>query len=154
MIGNPAASSQESSSATRSTLRPATKDIRKPCGARIGRDGDEYIIYGKLTESGYEHQTVCHANAEYARDEDGEGFREVHGNTIEGSWSLLRSWLRPHRGVSQENLPCYQGFLKFIQNVRRRGQALLPSLLVTLFALPLSTRQHRMSHCQNENCWG
>src|SRR3954453_18464976 len=37
---------------------------------------------------------------EYARDEDGDGFCEVHVNTIEGFWSLLRSWLRPHRGLS------------------------------------------------------
>ncbi len=30
------------------------------------------------------------------RDDDGDGFHEVHVNTIEGFWSLLRSWLRPH----------------------------------------------------------
>ena len=29
---------------------------------------------------------------------------------MEGFWSLLRSWLRPHRGVSQERLPLYVGF--------------------------------------------
>jgi len=43
----------------------------------------------------------------YARDEDGDGFCEVHVNTIEGFWSLLRSWLRPHRGISQDKLPLY-----------------------------------------------
>ena len=37
----------------------------------------------------YEHQTVCHSNFEYARDEDGDGY-EVHVNTMEGFWSLLR----------------------------------------------------------------
>jgi transposase len=40
---------------------------------------------------------VCHSRGEYARDEDGDGFHEVHVNTMEGFWSLLRSWLRPHR---------------------------------------------------------
>lgn len=40
---------------------------------------------------------VCHAKGEYARDEDGDGFHSVHVNTMEGFWSLLRSWLRPHR---------------------------------------------------------
>jgi transposase-like protein len=30
---------------------------------------------------------------------------------MEGFWSLLRSWLRPHRGISQEKLPVYLGFL-------------------------------------------
>lgn len=48
---------------------------------------------------------VCHGRSEYARDEDGDGVYEVHVNTIEGFWSLLRSWLRPHRGISQEKLP-------------------------------------------------
>ena len=37
----------------------------------------------------------CYGCGEYARDEDGDGFYEVHVNTIEGFWSLLRSWLRP-----------------------------------------------------------
>jgi hypothetical protein len=32
--------------------------------------------------------------------EDGDGFCEVHVNTMEGFCSLLRSWLRPHRGIS------------------------------------------------------
>jgi len=62
-------------------------------------------IYYRLSEWGYQHQTVCHSKSEYARDEDGDGFHEIHVNTMEGVWSLLRSWLRPHRGVSQENLP-------------------------------------------------
>lgn len=69
---------------------------------------------------------------EYARDEDGDGFCEVHVNTIEGFWSLLRSWLRPHRGISQERLPIYLGFFEFVHNVRKRGKALLGSLLALL----------------------
>ena len=66
---------------------------------------DEYNIYVCLKEWGYEHKTVNHSQQEYARDEDGDGFYEVHVNTMEGFWSLLRSWLRPHRGISQELLP-------------------------------------------------
>ena len=91
---------------------------------------DEYDIYDRLDEWGYGHQTVCHARGEYARDDDGDGFCEVHVNTMEGFWSLLRSWLRPHRGVSQEKLPLYLGFFEFVHNVRRRGKALLGALLV------------------------
>ncbi len=93
---------------------------------------DEYNIYSRLETWGYGHKTVCHSAGEYARDEDGDGFCEVHVNTIEGFWSLLRSWLRPHRGISQEKLPLYLGFFEFIHNVRRRGKALLGSLLYTL----------------------
>ena len=95
---------------------------------------DEYDIYARLPEWGYAHRTVCHAAGEFARDEDGDGFCEVHVNTIEGFWSLLRSWLRPHRGISQEKLPLYLGFFEFIQNVRRRGKALLGSLIGLLVA--------------------
>jgi transposase-like protein len=68
---------------------------------------DEYNIYNRLEQWGFEHKTVNHSTGEYARDEDGDGFCEVHVNTMEGFWSLLRSWLRPHRGVSQEKLPLY-----------------------------------------------
>jgi transposase-like protein len=53
-------------------------------------------------------------------------------NAIEGFWSLLRSWLRPHRGISQELLPCYLDFFEFISNVRKRGKAVLGSLLTLL----------------------
>ena len=70
---------------------------------------DEYDIYSRLEEWGYGHETVCHAAGEYARDDDGDGFCEVHVNTLEGFWSLLRSWLRPHRGIPQESLPLYLG---------------------------------------------
>ena len=83
---------------------------------------------------GYGHKTVCHGRGEYARDEDGDGFCEVHVNTIEGFWSLLRSWLRPHRGISQEKLPLYLGFFQFVHNARRRGKALLGTLIAALVA--------------------
>jgi transposase len=69
---------------------------------------------------------------EHARDEDGDGFCEVHVNTLEGFWSLLRSWLRPHRGISQEKLPLYLAFFQFVHNARRRGRALLSSLVAAL----------------------
>ena len=63
---------------------------------------------------------------------DGDGFHEVHVNTMEGFWSLLRSWLRPHRGISQEKLPLYLGFFEFVHNVKKRGKALLGSLVQLL----------------------
>jgi transposase len=93
---------------------------------------DEYDIYSRLAEWGYGHKTVCHAAGEFARDEDGDGFCEVHVNTMEGFWSLLRSWLRPHRGISQEKLPFYLGFFEFVHNVRRRGKAVLGALIELL----------------------
>lgn len=93
---------------------------------------DEYNIYSRLEEWGYRHKTVNHGAGEYARDEDGDGFHEVHVNTMEGFWSLLRSWLRPHRGISQEKLPCYLAFFECLHNIRKRGQAALHALLAML----------------------
>jgi transposase-like protein len=113
------------------TIAPLIKAAIK-VGARIFTD--EYDIYSRVREWGYEHKTVCHSAGEYARDEDGDGFHEVHVNTIEGFWSLLRSWLRPHRGISQENLPLYLGFFEFVHNAKKRGKALLGSLLELLLA--------------------
>jgi len=93
---------------------------------------DEYNIYARLLEWGYSHKTVNHGQGEYARDDDGDGFYEVHVNTMEGFWSLLRSWLRPHRGISQAKLPLYLEFFEFVHNVRKRGKTLLPTLLECL----------------------
>lgn len=59
---------------------------------------DEYSIYYRLSGWGYGHQIVNHSQGEYARHVDGDGFHEVHVNTIEGLWSLLRFWLRLHCG--------------------------------------------------------
>ena len=108
------------------TIKPLIKATIAP-GTCIYTD--EYDIYGRLEQWGYAHASVCHSRGEYARDEDGDGFHEVHVNTMEGFWSLLRSWLRPHRGISQDHLPLYLGFFEFVHNVRRRGKALLGALL-------------------------
>jgi transposase-like protein len=111
------------------TIRPIIAETIE-LGAVVNTD--EYVIYDALPRWGYVRKSVCHSRGEYARDEDGDGFHEVHVNTMEGFWSLLRSWLRPHRGISQEKLPIYLGFFEFVHNVRRRGRALLGSLLDTL----------------------
>ena len=111
------------------TIRPII-EARVAKGARVHTD--EYDIYARLEAWGYRHKTVCHGRGEYARDEDGDGFCEVHVNTMEGVWSLLRSWLRPHRGIAQEKLPLYLGFFQFVHNARRRGKALLGELIATL----------------------
>jgi len=100
---------------------------------------DEYASYARLEAWGYRHKTVCHGRGEYARDEDGDGHCEVHVNTMEGFWSLLRSWLRPHRGISQAcgaaaRLPLHLGFFAFVHNARRRGKALLGALVAALVA--------------------
>jgi transposase-like protein len=113
------------------TIEPLLRSSIEP-GTQVYTD--EYEIYSRLPDWGYGHKTVCHSRGEYARDEDGDGFHEVHVNTIEGFWSLLRSWLRPHRGLSQEKLPLYLGFFQFVHNARQRGKGLLKPLLSALLA--------------------
>ena len=39
---------------------------------------DEYVIYYKLVAWSYGHKSVCYGAGEYAREEDGEDFYEVH----------------------------------------------------------------------------
>ena len=108
------------------TIEPLIKTVILP-GTLVYTD--EYNIYGKLDEWKYQHKTVNHGAGEFARDEDNDGFCEVHINTIEGFWSLLRSWLRPHRGISQEKLPLYLGVFEVVYNTKKRGKALLHSLI-------------------------
>ena len=86
------------------TIEPFIKDTIV-AGTRIYTD--EYSIYARLRTWGYEHKSANYGRGEFARDEDGDGFCEVHVHTMEGLWSLLRSWLRPHRGISQEKLPLW-----------------------------------------------
>ena len=63
------------------------------------------------------------------RDDDGDGSCEVHVNTMEGCWSSLSSWVRPHRGISQEKLPSDLGLFAFVHNVRKRGKTLVSALV-------------------------
>ncbi|GAB3439292.1 hypothetical protein GCM10027396_04540 [Insolitispirillum peregrinum] len=113
------------------TIKPVITQCIKP-GTSVFTDEDH--IYARLPDWGYHHKTVCHGRGEYARDEDGDGFHEVHVNTTEGFWSLLRSWSRPHRGISQEKLPINLAFFQFTHNARRRGKALLGALVGALVA--------------------
>lgn len=51
---------------------------------------------------------------------------------MEGFWSLLQSWLRPHRGISQAKLLLSLGFFEFVHTIRKRGKALLHVLIELL----------------------
>ena len=115
------------------TIEPLIKKAIAP-GTLIYTD--EYNIYGRLEAWGYVHAVVHHGQGEFARDDDQDGVGEVHVNTMEGFWSLLRSWLRPHRGISQEKLPLYLGFFQFVHNRRKRGKALLESLIKGILGTP------------------
>ena len=65
--------------------------------------------------------TVCHTPGKrvWARDDDGDGIREVHVNTIEGLWTGLRNFLRPFRGVSKIYLQQYLAVHEWAHNLKR-----------------------------------
>lgn len=76
---------------------------------------DEYASYNAIERA---HATVSHGNKEWARDDDGDGIREVHTNTTEGMWTGLRNFLRPFRGVSKWFLSGYVAIHEFHVNLK------------------------------------
>ena len=69
------------SNVKQATIAPILQKLVSP-GTLIYTD--EYSIYGRLTEWGYGHKSVNHGQGEYARDEDGDGFYEVHVTCVGG----------------------------------------------------------------------
>jgi transposase len=81
---------------------------------------DEWQGYNWVGGSGRRHQTVCHApgQREWARDDDGDGVREVHVNTIEGLWTRVRNFVRPFRGLNKEYLGEYLAVFEWMHNLK------------------------------------
>jgi hypothetical protein len=61
---------------------------------------DDWRGYQRVAETGCRRASVCHAAGEWARDDEGDGGREIHVNTMEGMWAGLRNSPRPFRGVN------------------------------------------------------
>jgi transposase-like protein len=77
-------------------------------GAGTRVNTDEWSGYLPLERKvGVEHKTVKHGAGEHARDEDGDGVREVHSNGGEGENLGLRNFLRVFRGVHKRLLHLY-----------------------------------------------
>lgn len=74
---------------------------------------DEYDSYNWLKRI---RHTVCHSQNEWARDDDGDGIREVYVNTNEGGWTGLRNFLRPFCGVHKKYLSGYVAIHEFSVN--------------------------------------
>jgi transposase-like protein len=87
---------------------------------------DEWQGYNHLNRP---HHTVCHALKEWARDDDGDGLREVHINTVEGMWTLVRNFLRLFRGVHKKFLACYLAICEFQINLKRITPAFMAALV-------------------------
>ena len=88
---------------------------------------DEYDSYNKLKRV---RHTVCHSKNEWARDDDGDGIREVHVNSNEGGWTGLRNFLRPFRGVNKVYLNQYTAIFQVGHNSKRLTPALLRAMML------------------------
>jgi hypothetical protein len=98
---------------------------------------DEWRAYGRVAELGRGHATVNHGAGEWARDDDGDGVREVHVNTMEGTWTGLRNFLRPFRGVSEWHLAGYVAIFEWANNLKRATDGFMALLL----GIPYTTDQ-------------
>jgi transposase len=108
------------------TLQGVVGEATRP-GAMVNTD--EWGGYNGLPALGLGHATVCHAAGEWARDDDGDGVREVHDNTLEGLWTGLRNFLRPFRGVNKVYLQQYVAMFEWAYNVKRATPGFLRALL-------------------------
>jgi transposase len=83
---------------------------------------DEYRSYHGIT---HQHATVNHGQHEWARDDDGDGVREVHCNSCEGSGAGLRTFLRPFRGVHKAYLHSYVATYEALVNAKHVSPSLI-----------------------------
>ena len=92
---------------------------------------DEWRAYEHLPEHGHPHPTVNHSARprEWARDDDGDGVREVHCNTIEGLWTGVRNFLRIFRGVNKVYLQQYIAIFEWTHNSKKVTKEFLRNVL-------------------------
>lgn len=81
---------------------------------------DEWGAYHHVAQAKRHHVAVCHTPGKrvWARDDDGDGIRESHINTIEGLWTGVRNFLRPFRGISKIYLQQYLAIHEWAYNLK------------------------------------
>ena len=85
---------------------------------------DEAAAYRSLDSKGYEHKRIHHAEKIYVRG-------DVHTNTIEGFWSLVKRGIGgTHHAVSAKWLQGYLNEYVWRYNRRNDGRAMFWSLLL------------------------
>jgi transposase len=72
----------------------------------------------KYTSLPMNPHTVCHARHEWARDDDGDGMREVHCNSCQGMGAALRTYLRTFQGVHKYYLAEYVATFETMFNAK------------------------------------
>lgn len=81
------------------------------------------------------HHALNHNQNEFARDPDGDGFHQIHSNTIEGIWVSLRNFLRPFRGVHKTYLAQYVAMFEWAYNLKEVTDDFIRFLLLPDFTL-------------------
>jgi transposase len=76
------------------------------------------------------HATVRHRVHEWARDDNGDGRREVHCNTCEGRGAALRTYLRAFRGVHKHYLHLYVATYEAMINAKRVTPELIQRMCI------------------------
>lgn len=89
---------------------------------------DEYQSYNGLQR---ERDTVCHRAREYARDDDGDGFCEVHCHTIEGLSVDVRNFLRALKDLNNRYLDGYLALCEFRRNLKWISPEFISALVRT-----------------------
>ncbi len=105
------------------TLCPFVERFTKPEATLYTDEYDSYNCLKRIRHS------VCHAEKEWARDEDGDGIREVHINTNESVWTGLRNFLRPFRGVHKNYLSGYVAIFELTMNHKHLSPDLVSSIV-------------------------
>ncbi len=95
---------------------------------------DDWRGYDRLAAIGCARASVNHTAGEWARDDDGDGIREVHNNTQEGLWTGVRNFLRWFRGVNKVYLYQYVALFEWGHNIKRVSGAFIRAL----FGVPLT----------------
>jgi len=89
---------------------------------------DEYRVYDRLTKQGYQHSRVHHAEEIYVAG-------DVHTNTIEGFWSLLKRGIGGvYHSVSTKHLQGYLNEYTFRYNHRKDERPMFLTMLSGVFA--------------------
>lgn len=106
---------------------------------------DEWQGYARVEiEIGIRHATVRHGQAgkgerEWARDDDGDGIREVHCNGCEGGGAGLRTYLRMFRGVHKKYLTDYVATYEAMTQTKRINASVVRRMCF-IKALPQSKK--------------
>jgi transposase-like protein len=117
----------------RDVISRAVKNIDP--GATIYHD--DHRSYGILDGS-FRHESVDHSAGEYARG-------DIHTNTIEGEFSVLRPWLQTFRGISKEHAYLYCAHYQLLRSNRSMERA---DRALSMFCLASTVDAHQGSELE------